>query len=192
MHPKYFLVLLVLLNFWQANARIGLAETYFSTPGGHSICDCDGLEDSDNAPSIIGFEWAIPRIEKFYFYKGHIIGYSDSLYFIFNEETEYFQLFESKWKWKGAISKAELRPYIRRWLDVGDDPQRWWIVFMMTWWITIPVCIYVFWNFRKFILPKSQIDIFSLLTDKKNLPTAIIGFLCLCWLFTELFWIKSF
>ena len=105
----------------QGICRVGMGENNFSTPGGHIICDCDPY---DQTPVLVGHEDKIHKIEKFYFYKNHIIGYGPDYFFIFNEVTNQADLFGVESQWQQSITAKNLKPVLyTNWLNVTDSPE---------------------------------------------------------------------
>ena len=189
---KYLLPLLLFISIsYSGFGRIGMGEQYFETPGGHMICDCDGLENSvKNAPSIVGFEEQIPKIQEFYFYKNHIVGYNDSLHFIFNEKNNDLQLFKYEQDWYYQIELQELDPIITRWLDLSDSPEVWHVLLFMWFFLTIPLAtifIYLFFRWLIFSIKREKFNIFKGKYTKRFLLLLLI----LIWLLQKLFWIES-
>ncbi len=101
--------------------RVGMGETYFQTPGGHVICDCDPYKQP---PVLVGQEDKIHSLEAFYFYRNHIIGYGPGYYFIFNEENGQTDLFRAQSQWQQSIRARDLRPVLyTNWLSIADAPE---------------------------------------------------------------------
>lgn len=101
--------------------RVGMGETYFQTPGGHIICDCDPYS---RTPVLVGQENKIYNIDKFYFFKNHIIGYGPGYYFIFNEATGQTSLFHAQSQWQHSIKARDLKPVLyTNWLSIADAPE---------------------------------------------------------------------
>jgi hypothetical protein len=134
----------ILISIQPVNARIGLAETSFNTPGGYTICDCDVLQDYDkNAPTVIGYEWQIPRLKKWYFYKKHIIGVSEKNYFVLDEANNRLDIYQTEAEWQNAINERGLNPaFWTIWLDMGDAPENWFFILIMS--VLTPVG-WLFW-----------------------------------------------
>lgn len=103
-------------------ARAGFSEIFFETPGGHIICHCDPYSSSQT-PILIGFE-KLEKLDKWYFYRNHVIGFGNNYYFIFNESTLSIQYFKDVKQWHNAIIKQRLKPIIyTRWLNLSDSPE---------------------------------------------------------------------
>jgi hypothetical protein len=86
-----------------------------TTPYGHEM-EHDGTEEG----------WILLRLDTtsvsfkhFYFYKNHTIAYSDSLYFIVNEQTESIQEFTQPDRWQAALATQHLQPIWKREYDAN-------------------------------------------------------------------------
>ncbi|RZJ68235.1 MAG: hypothetical protein EOO50_02110 [Flavobacterium sp.] len=122
-----------------ANARVGLAEIFFETPGGHTICHCDPYPDAQT-PILIGFD-KLERLEKWYFYRDHIIGKGTGYYFVFDEKSEEYKTFKNESDWKKVIEDQNLEPIVTRWFDLSDSPQDWFFLLVITAVFTVPIII---------------------------------------------------
>lgn len=133
----YLLILFsILVNI--TYARVGFSESTVTTPNGHYICRCDPYS-SNMTPVLIGFESRLNKLREWYYYKNHIIGKSESLFFIFNEVDEIVILFSSKNEWLNKIDKLNLKPKIyTRWINIGDS-QDWMTISLII--LSIPVSI---------------------------------------------------
>lgn len=117
------------LSSTNAFSRAGFAESFFETPGGHTICWCDPYSDDqlpvlstsksfladDNKPPLY-------NVDKFYFYKNYVIGKAKNYFFIFDEGLEIIYTFKTREEWKKGISTKELNPIFTQWLDISDAP----------------------------------------------------------------------
>lgn len=189
--PKLIALFFFCIYFNLAHAAwSSMFEISFKTPGGHTICSCDALNPSDSDPSIIGFEKNIPRIKKFYFYKNHIVGYTDNLFFIFNEGNENLEIFRDKSAWKEKIKAHHLNPFITRWLEVSDAPSEYALMLVMGFHISIPlIFLVVYYLFQSFLLAIKK-ERFNLRKGRNTqlfigIIILIIGF------FIKIFWIVS-
>jgi hypothetical protein len=122
----FFVIILSLIFSTQALARAGLAESFFTTPGGYTICWCDPYTD-DQLPVLstnkgIRHNEPLYNVAKFYFYKNHVIGTGKNYFFVFDELTETVQTFKNKLDWKKYISTHTLNPLVTQWLDISDTP----------------------------------------------------------------------
>lgn len=172
-------------------ARMGLSETNFQTPGGHTICDCDNMVDYElYAPSILGFEQKIPRITDFYFYNNHIVGYSDSLFFIFDETTATLMTYTERMAWETARSERQLHPFLTRWLTIHDNPQDKLLIFLFLSYLLVPLSLVFVYFYVKIGFKAVKRERLHL----RGTHTRIfIGLsLLLLWLLSELFWIESY
>ncbi|MFD0997929.1 hypothetical protein ACFQ21_01385 [Ohtaekwangia kribbensis] len=131
---------ILLLNFIEAYARVGMGEIQFKTPGGHVICDCDPYSET---PVLIGFESSIKNLKEWYFYKNHIIGFGKNYYFIFNETTNQPQLFQDKETWRQAIAQQQLKPFFTRWLDISDSIEARYTIIVLGMFIWIPIVLII-------------------------------------------------
>src|SRR5688572_26831527 len=110
-------------------SRAGLAESFFETPGGHSICWCDPYSDDQlpvlsttksflidtNKPPLF-------NVDRFYFYKNNVVGKAKSYFFIFDEGLEITYVFKTREEWQKGISTKGLDPIFTQWLDISDAP----------------------------------------------------------------------
>ena len=138
---KILTILLLLVTSVNVEARIGIAEISFDTPGGHVICDCDPYTDP---PVLVGFESSLKNLEKWYFYKKHIVGYGKGYYFIFNEVTTNLQHFENKSTWEEAILNQNLKPSFTRWLEISDSIEALYAIIFLGAFIWIPLILIIF------------------------------------------------
>lgn len=123
--------------------RVGMGESHFETPGGHTICDCDPYR-SDQTPVLIGHEKRLHNLEEFYFYKNHIIGYGKEYYFVFNENTEQTDLFQTEREWKQIVSEKGLKPAIyTNWLDISDSPATFLLIAFLWGMIAAPILLLI-------------------------------------------------
>lgn len=88
----------------------GLSAWQVDTPYGHSI-DHDG---SAGGWVCLSMDTNSVCFQHFYFYKGHTIAHSDSLYFIVNERKETVQEFKNEQQWLQAIKQQNLKPLFKR------------------------------------------------------------------------------
>lgn len=124
----------------EAYARIGMGEVQFKTPGGHIICDCDPYSET---PVLVGFESSIKKLDTWYFYKNHIIGFGKNYYFIFNETTNSLQLFQDGETWQHAIAQQHLTPFFTRWLDISDSIEALYTILVLGMFIWIPLILII-------------------------------------------------
>lgn len=89
-----------------------------NTPGNHGICHCDPYSDEET-PVLIGQD-SLKNLQRWYFYRGFVVGEGKNYWFIFNEKTEIVQVFHSKEKWEIEINKKNLKPHFTRWLTLAD------------------------------------------------------------------------
>jgi hypothetical protein len=112
-----------------AFARAGLAETFFTTPGGHSICWCDPYTDEQlpvlSTTNSLLKDTARPplfNVTKFYFYRNHVVGIAKDYFFIFDEGLEISYIFKTREEWNKNIRTKKLNPVFTQWLDLTDTP----------------------------------------------------------------------
>jgi hypothetical protein len=134
------LFVIFLFGLVEANARTGMGEIQFKTPGGHIICDCDPYTET---PVLIGFESSIKNLERWYFYKNHIIGSGKKYYFIFNETTKHLQLFQDEETWQHAIVQQHLAPFFTRWLNISDSIEALYTTLVLGMFIWIPLILII-------------------------------------------------
>lgn len=108
-HIKKYLIILLVLCSLNSFAG-GLSAWQEDTPYGHKI-DHDGTAGGWVCLSI---DTTSVCFQQFYFYKGHTVAHSDSLYFIINERKETVQEFNNKAKWQLAIEQQNLNPIFKR------------------------------------------------------------------------------
>lgn len=102
-------------------SRAGFSETFFSTPGGHTICNCDPYSNNQT-PILIGFE-RLEKLDKWYFYKNNIVGKGTGYFFIFDESSEEIQYFKDEKLWKKVIDEQNIEPiFFTRWISLRDSP----------------------------------------------------------------------
>ncbi len=163
----------------------------FYTPEGNNICDCNELENyQKNAPAIVGFENEMPRIKRFYFYRDHIVGFSDSLHFIFNEKSKVLEVFDSEKEWEERVEYSCLDPWVTRWWELDDSPSDLILLLMVGFIVTIPLgSVFLFFWIGSFWKAISK-EKFSL---RKGINTKVfLGLsLVLMWGWSELFWLES-
>lgn len=88
----------------------GLSAWEEKTPYGHSIYH-DGTA---GGWVCLSMDTTSTCFQHFYFYKGHTIAHSDSLYFIINEGKETVQEFNNEQQWLQAIKQQNLKPLFKR------------------------------------------------------------------------------
>lgn len=104
-------LLLAILTFYYFNSNAGgLSAWQEDTPYGHKI-DHDG---SAGGWVCLAIDTNSLCFKHFYFYKGHTIASSDSLYFIINERNETVQQFTNEKNWQNAIKQQGLKPLFKR------------------------------------------------------------------------------
>lgn len=106
---KYQLLLVLLLVSHYLFAG-GLSAWQEDTPYGHKI-------NHDGAAGgwvCLSMDTASVCFQQFYFYKGHTVAQSDSLYFIIDEQKETVQEFQNKGQWQQAINEQNLNPIFKR------------------------------------------------------------------------------
>jgi len=103
----FFLVLFLITLSCYAG---GLSAWQEETPYGHTI-DHDG---SAGGWVCLSMGKNSACFQHFYFYKGHTVAHSDSLYFIINERKEIVQEFKSELAWRRAIKDQNLKPLFKR------------------------------------------------------------------------------
>jgi hypothetical protein len=117
------------LFFIDAFSRAGLAESFFKTPGGHSICWCDPYFDNQLPVLSTSKSFVVDankpplfNVNKFYFYRNYVVGQSKTYFFIFDEGAEVAYLFKSREDWEKDILIRGLKPIYTQWLDLSDAP----------------------------------------------------------------------
>ena len=136
---KYLLILLVLCSL-SAFAG-GLSAWQEETPYGHKI-DHDGTA---GGWVCLSMDTTSVCFQQFYFYKGHTVAHSDSLYYIIDEEKETLQTFKNKDQWIRAIEKQNLDPawkreYNANYSSIFGDGILFFIVFF-----PVPLILPIFW-----------------------------------------------
>lgn len=123
---KIGLLLIILLCFQQLAIAGGYAAFEEETPyhnhlvydgsSSHLVC----LEYSDNNLSTVGYPNTIVTacFKQFYFYKGYIIGRTDSLFIVANERKPAVLKFTDSVKFEAFLIKNNLKPKLwTRWYD---------------------------------------------------------------------------
>ena len=134
------IIVLTLSTFTHTEARVGMGEINFNTPGGHVICDCDPYPET---PVLVGFESSIKNLQEWYFYKNHIVGYGKGYYFIFNEVTGDLQYFKNKDTWEQAITNQNIKPFFTRWLNISDSIEALYAIIFLGMFIWIPLILII-------------------------------------------------
>jgi hypothetical protein len=108
------LILLFIFSFLHANAEVGLGDWQCKTPGGNTIDNYSGngktlfLSNTNDSRKI-------QNLEKWYFYKGFVIGKQKNGYFIANEKTLKVDTFANEKAWQAVIEKYDINPLWTRW-----------------------------------------------------------------------------
>jgi hypothetical protein len=109
---KLFLVLLFLVIAAQSFAG-GLSAWQEQTAYDHTL-EHDGGAGGWVCLSV---DTSSCCFHRFYFYEGHIIAHTDSVFFIINERKETIQQFDNEKLWQKAIADQGLDPFWKREYD---------------------------------------------------------------------------
>ncbi|MDF2456390.1 MAG: hypothetical protein K0R51_2383 [Cytophagaceae bacterium] len=135
----YFTLSCMLSHLCQA--RVGLAEIFFTTPGGHIICHCDPYSD-EQTPAMIGWD-QLQQLEKWYFYRDAVVGKGKGYYFIFIEDIKNLKIYKDEARWQSGIDQFHVRPFYTRWLDLYDSPDDFLFMLYMTSFVWAPVLLLI-------------------------------------------------
>jgi uncharacterized protein YdeI (BOF family) len=150
----------------------GIGDWLNKTPKGNIMFDSGG----GTVLTLTKNQTEFADINNWYFYRGHIIGQTDSSYFIINEVSAEIRLFQSKPEWESHIRTSDLKPVF--WTRCFSDNWRFFeqiafLLLVLVVLLSIPFLAFLVWSIQKWLSGKKRFHL------KKRDLLVLFGFVFL-------------